>query len=471
MKSILFFGKQIAFCGVMAAAMGNASGNGAAARLIGLAMSDGRAYQLAQSLTDGVGPRPTGSPNASRAVGWAVQQMIALGLKNVHTEAVKVPHWVRGEAEAAVVAPGRQEMHLVALGPSVPTPPEGITAEVVEVASFDELKDLGEARVRGKIVLFKHAMQRSHSFEEYGKAVAFRGGGPSMAARYGAVAALVRSVGTGAYRLPHTGSFHYDEGAPKIPAAAVSIEDAELIDRLIRRGATVRVHLRMTSHDDGEVESANVVGEVPGRERPGELVLLGAHLDSWDLGTGAIDDGAGCAIVMDAARVIAAAGRAPRRTVRVVLFMNEEMGLSGARAYAERHAGELGKHVAAIEVDSGSGRATGFGALGGAKAVELVRRLAAPLETLGAAAVAEAEEAGADLMPLTGRVPMLTLEQELYSYFDWHHTAADTFDKIDAMDLAVDTAAVAVVAYGLAEASETLPPSPPSKRFGGAPRK
>lgn len=463
----------MALCGVMAAAMGATpeSSNPTAGRLIGMAMSEGRAYKLAQSLTDGVGPRPSGSPNAARAVGWAVQQMIALGLKNVHTEPVAVPRWVRGEIEAQVVAPARQELHLVALGPSVPTPPEGITAEVAEAASFDELRTLGESVVRGKIVLFAHAMQRSHSFEEYGRAVAFRGGGPVVAARLGAAAMLVRSVGTGAYRLPHTGAFHYEQGVPKIPAAAVSAEDAELIHRLIRGGARVRVHLRMTCHDAGEVESANVIGEVPGRERPGEIVLLGAHLDSWDLATGAVDDAAGVAVVMDAARLAAAVGKAPRRTVRVVLFMNEEMGLSGARAYAERHAAEIGKHVAAMEVDSGGGRATGFGALGGASAVALLRRLAAPLETLGAAAVVDAQEAGADLMPLAGRVPLLTLEQELISYFDWHHTAADTFDKIDAMDLAVDTAAVAVVAYGLADAAETLPPSPPSKRFAPSPPK
>jgi carboxypeptidase Q len=314
-------------------------------------------------------------------------------------------------------------------------------------------------------------MQRGHSFEEYGRAVAFRIAGPALAARLGAVATLVRSVGTGAYRLPHTGAFRYDDGAPRIPAAAVSAEDAELIHRLLRKGEKVRVHLRLTAHDEPEVESANVVGEVPGRERPGEIVLLGAHLDSWDLGTGALDDAAGCAIVMDAARVATAVGRAPRRTIRVVLFMNEEMGLSGARAYAERHAAELPKHVAAMEIDSGGGRATGFGALGGPAAVALLRRLAAPLQTLGAATVVDAQEAGADLMPLSGRVPELTLEQELVNYFDWHHTAADTFDKLDAMDLAVDTAAVAVVAYGLADAADTLPPSPPSKRFAASPPK
>jgi hypothetical protein len=389
--------------------------------------------------------------------------MRALGLKNVHTEPVRVPRWIRGAAEAEVVAPARQAMHVVALGPSVPTGPDGITADVVEVASYDELKALGDG-ARGKMVLFNpRAMQRGRTFEEYGRTVAFRAGGAVAAAKVGAVATLVRSAGTGAYRLPHTGAMHYDDATPKIPAAAVAAEDAELIHRLLRAGGHVRVRLVLTPKFDGEVESANVIGEVPGRERAGEIVLVGAHLDSWDLGTGAVDDAAGCAIVMDAARVIAAAGRAPRRTVRVVLFMNEEMGLSGARAYAAAHAGELGKHVAALEVDSGGGRPAGFGAVG-AGGMALLKKIAAPLATLGAATVTEAQEAGADLSPLGGKVAQLSIDQDLTSYFDWHHTAADTFDKLDAMDLALNTAAVAVAAYGLAEASETLPVVAPVRR-------
>jgi carboxypeptidase Q len=424
-------------------------------RLMGAAMSEGRAYQLAQSLTDGVGPRPSGSEGAARAVKWAVAEMRALGLKNVHTEPVRVPHWIRGAAEAEVVAPARQTLRVVALGPSVPTGADGITAEVVVVKGFDELKALGDG-ARGKIVVFDPpAMRRGKSFDEYGRAVAVRGGGAVAAAKQGAVAVLVRSAGTGAYRLPHTGAMHYDDATAKIPAAALAAEDVDLLARLSGHGH-VRVHLVLTPKFDGEVESANVIGEVPGRERANEVVLLGAHLDSWDLATGAIDDAAGCAIVMDAARVIAASGRAPKRTVRVVLFMNEEMGLSGARAYAQAHQKELGKHVAALEVDSGEGRPAGFGVVGAA-GVALVKKIAAPLATIGAATVTEASEAGADLSPMGGKVAQLSIDQDLTNYFDWHHTAADTFDKIDPMDLALNTAAVAVVAYGLADAGETLP--------------
>jgi hypothetical protein len=363
----------------------------------------------------------------------------------------------------------RQELHLTALGPSVPTGPDGIVADVVEVASFDELKALGDG-ARGKIVLFNpRQMQRSREFGEYGRAVAFRAAGAVAAAKAGAVAALVRSAGSGAFRQPHTGAMFYDDATPKIPAAALAVEDADLIHRLARDGQRPRVRLKLTPRFEGEVDSANVIGEVPGREKKDEIVLLGAHLDSWDLGTGAVDDAAGCAIVMDAARLAATVGRAPRRTIRVVLFMNEEMGLSGGKAYAEKHAAELGKHVAALEVDSGEGRPTGWGALGGPAAVEMIRKLAAPLETMGASNVVPAEEAGADLGPLTGKVPMLNVEQDLTYYFDWHHTAADTADKLDPMDMALNAAAVAVMAYGLADATGTLPMSPASKRQGRRP--
>jgi Zn-dependent M28 family amino/carboxypeptidase len=444
---------------------GAAAEQATAARLMGMAMSDGRAYALAESLSDGIGPRPSGSDGAARAVEWAVEKMRALGLKNVHTEPVRVPHWIRGGAEAEIVAPARQTIYLTALGPSVPTGPDGITADVVVVSGFDELKALGEA-ARGKIVLFNpRPMQRGRTFEEYGRAVAVRSGGAVAAAKAGGLVALVRSAGTGAYRLPHTGGFRYDEATPKIPTAAVTAEDAELISRLINSGARVRMKVVLTPKFAGDVESANVVGEVPGRERSQELVLLGAHLDSWDLATGAIDDAAGCAVVMDAARIIASVGRAPRRTVRVVLFMNEEMGLSGARAYAINHANELGKHVAAVEVDSGAGRPAGFGVVG-AGGVALLRRIAAPLATVGSATVSETQEAGADLLPMGGKVAMFSIDQDLLEYFDWHHTAADTFDKIDPMDLALNTAAIAVVAYGLADAGETLPVVAPARHMG-----
>ncbi len=435
-----------------------------AARLVGAALVEGRAFDTVRSLTDHVGPRLTGSPGAERAVEWALAEMKRAGLSNVHREPVKVPRWVRGDESAELVAPLALHLHAAALGGSVGTPPGGLTAEVIEAGSLDELRRRGEA-VRGRIVLFNQRMARS-DFPSYGTVVPLRGAGAVEAARLGAIGALIRSVGTGSHQLPHTGGTRYDAAVPRIPYAAVSGEDADLLHRLLGEGGQVKVRLRLGAHDDGEVDSANVVGELPGSAKPDEVVLLGAHLDSWDLGTGAIDDGAGCAAVIEAARLIRAAGLQPRRTVRVVLFMNEEHGLSGARAYAEAHRGESGKHVAALEADSGAGRPTGFGVAGGAPSVELVRRLVAALSPLHAAEVASADEGGADLIPLQeAGVPVIGLTQDMSTYFDWHHTAGDTLDKIVPDDLALDAAAVAVVAYGLADATERLPPSPPPPKW------
>ena len=436
-----------------------------AARLTGAALIDGRAFATAASLTDRVGPRLAGSAGAARAVDWAVEEMKRAGLSNVHREPVRVPRWVRGEESVELVSPTAQALHAVALGGSVGTAAGGLTAEVIEVTSLAEARVLG-ARARGKIVLFNKAMERSRrGFDGYGAVVPMRGSGAVEAARLGAVGALIRSVGTGAYRLPHTGGTRYDEKVAKIPFAAVAAEDADLLHRLLEAGAPVKVTMRLGAKFEGEVESANVVGEVPGSGKSDELVLLGAHLDSWDLGTGAIDDAAGCAMVIEAARLIAALGLHPKRTLRVVLFMNEERGLSGARAYAAQHRSELGRHVAAFEADSGAGRPWGFVVAGGSPSLALVQKLAAPLAALRAADVVAGPEGGADLIPLQAAgVPVLGLGQDLTTYFDWHHTAADTLDKIDPIDLALDSAAVSVIGFALADALERLPPPLPPEQ-------
>ncbi|MSP62023.1 MAG: peptidase M28 family protein [Myxococcales bacterium] len=437
-----------------------------AARITGAALIDGQSYAIVQSLTDKVGHRLAGTPSAERAVEWALKEMARAGLSNVHREKVMVPRWVRGEESVELLAPSVQSLHALTLGNSVGTPPGGITAEVIEVTSLDEAKALGE-KAKGKIVLFNKAMNRvGQGFDGYGAVVPMRGAGAIEAARNGAVAALIRSVGTGAYRLPHTGATHYDDKVTKIPFAAITAEDADLIHRWIAAGETVKVRMRLGAKNDGEVESANVVGDLPGREKPEEIVLLGAHLDSWDVGTGAIDDGAGCAIVIEAARLLRTLGLTPRRTVRVVLFMNEEHGLSGARAYAERHDKEVANHVAALEADSGAGRPLGFGVAGGPLSVALVSRLAAPLAPLRTSSVKIVEAEGADLIPLQARgVPVLGLLQDMTTYFDWHHTNADTLDKIDPIDLALNAAAMAVMAHAVAEMAERLPPSPPPPKW------
>ncbi|HEX2572434.1 MAG TPA: M20/M25/M40 family metallo-hydrolase [Polyangia bacterium] len=450
----------------------------AAGRITGAELTGSQAHTILQSLTDSVGARFAGTPGAERAVEWALAEMRRVGLKNVRRETVKVPRWVRGEAQVEVVAPSPHPLHAVALGGSVGTPAEGLTAEVVEVMSFDELKALGE-RVRGKIVLFNKPMVRSHGFEGYGTAVPQRSRGAVEAARLGAVAVLVRSIGTGAFRLPHTGALRYDDAVPKIPAAALALEDADLLHRLLA-GSTpatgaapaqtpaqvpvpVKVRLRLGAHMDGEVESANVVGEIPGQGRPEEFVLIGAHLDSWDLATGALDDGAGCAIVLETARLLTQLGLVPRRTLRVVLFMNEEFGLSGARAYAEAHKGELSRHVAAMESDSGAGKPYGITVAGGEATAQMARALMEPLHALGVTELRQADETGADLIPLKGHgIAMLGIAQDVSSYFDWHHTAADTLDKADPFELSLAAAAFAVMAHAVADLPTRLPAPPPA---------
>lgn len=435
----------------------------AAARLVGAAMTDGVAWSRLAELADTIGPRLSGSPGAAAAVEWAARRFREDGLA-VHLEPVRVPHWVRGEERAELLAPVAvpRRLAVTALGGSPPTPPGGVTAEVIEARSLEELDALGE-KVRGRIVLLQHAM--GPGMASYGENVALRGRGPAHAARRGAAAALVRSLSTANFRDPHTGQTVFRAGEPRIPAAALAAEDADLVHRLAGRGpVTVRLALGCGPGDPPEVDSANVVAELRGRERPEEVVLLGAHLDSWDLGAGAIDDGAGVAMVMEAMRAAARQPRAPRRTLRAVLFMNEENGLAGGIAYADRHRAEVERHVAALEADAGGGRPTGFSLDAGEGGQGLVARLAAPLAWLHADRVT-AGGGGADISPLRYlRVPVVEVAQDTAHYFDVHHGAADTLDKVDPADLARSAAALAVMAWGLAEASDVLPRPPvPSK--------
>jgi hypothetical protein len=435
-----------------------------AARIAGSALVGGHAFAIVQSLVDQVGHRMAGSPSADRGVEWALKEMRACGLKNVRKEPVKVARWMRGAESVELTVPVSRALHATALGGSVPTPAGGITGEILEVSSIDELKAAG-ARAQGKIVLFNKPMARTRGFEGYGSVVGMRGHGAVEAARWGAAAALIRSVGTGSYRLPHTGATHYDDKLPAIPFAAIAAEDADLIHRL-GAAAPVKVKLRLEVGPKGEVESANVVGELPGQGKAAEeIVVIGAHLDSWDLGEGALDDGAGVAIVLETARLLSLLGP-PRRTLRVVLFMNEENGLSGARAYAETHKAELPKHAAAMEADAGAGRPLGYAVAGDAAAVALVKQLIAPMTALHLNEVTATDEAGADLIPLqVAGVPVLSLNQDMTSYFDWHHTAADTLDKIDPNDLSMNVAAFAWLAHALADTPDRLPAPPPPPKW------
>lgn len=421
-------------------------------QLIQHELASSQAYETLSHLTDGIGQRLSGSPGAAAAVHWTTERFRAWGI-DVRQERVHVPHWVRGREEATLPTQHDQKIVLTALGGSVATPPAGITADVVMVTSFDELKQLG-AKVRGKIVFYDVPMDMElvrarRSFEAYGKAVVYRADGPSRAAQYGAAAVVIRSVGSDSLRTPHTGALHYDAKMPKIPAAAMTIEDAGLVHRLLARKEHVRMHLVLTPKTLPDAMSANVVAEIRGTELPNEIVLLGAHLDSWDLGTGAIDDGSGVAMVMETMRLIKQMNVRPRRTIRAVLYMNEENGLNGGRQYWAAHKHE--KHVAAIETDAGAAAPTGFTTTLKGEALAALQQHTAPLAAINANRFEVTPETGADTSFLVeAGVPGFGLVPDPLHYFDYHHTPADTLDKIDPKELAQDSAAIAALAWILA---------------------
>lgn len=429
----------------------------AASQIIGSAMVESRAYERLEYLSDSIGARLSGSPQLDQAIQWAVATMKADGFDNVRAEPVMVPHWVRGAESAEIVAPAKHKLTILGLGGTISTPAGGITAPVVEVKSYEELEALGES-VRGKIVLYNAVMRSDVSpGTAYGEAVRFRGTGAIRAAKQGAVASLIRSVTTRSLNTPHTGQMRYEEGVPKIPAAAITTENADLISRLLKRGEKVVVRLSLEAQTLPDAPSANVVAEVRGRERPDEIVLIGGHIDSWDVGTGATDDGSGCIIAWEAARLINSLNLRPRRTIRVVLFTNEENGLRGAIAYRDAHRQEFDKHVAAIEADSGAAKPLGFSFSGTDRALEMLQQMAPLLQGIGADRITKGG-AGADISVLTeAGVPGLGLRPDPTHYFDLHHTEADTLDKISPIDLNLNVATMAVMTYLLADLPEPLP--------------
>jgi carboxypeptidase Q len=435
------------------------------------AFAGSRASDWVRGLTDEVGPRLSGSPGDARAVEWALAKLKELGFANVRAEKVMVPAWRRGVETGEVVAPYRQTLVLAALGGSPPTPEGGLEAEVIEAGSIEALEARDQGAAKGKIVFFNKKMERGSEMRGYGYAVDVRTKGPSRAAKLGAVGVLIRSIGTDHNRLPHTGAVDYLADVPKIPAAALSIPDAEMLDRLIAGGKLVRVRFTLTCHDRPEVESANVIGEIKGSSRPDEIVLLAAHRDSWDLGTGAIDDGAGCGIVIEAARLIGLLSRHPARTIRVCLYANEENGIAGGKAYFKAHEAELPRHAAALESDSGTDRPLAFTWNAGPSAEPTIREIAQILEPVGAGRLEGSSGGGADISPLRAAgVPLFAVRQDSSRYFDWHHTANDTFDKIDPEGLDRNVAAVAAFAYCAASTREMFERIPPDQRAAPRPR-
>lgn len=434
-----------------------------ATKILAAARADRGAYAKLEHLTDRIGNRLAGSSALDAAVAWAAQAMTDDG-HVVRTEPVMVPHWVRGAESAELVTPIARPLRVLGLGGSVATPKGGITAPVVVVHSWAEL-DARRDAVKGAIVLYDVAMPAysETTGSGYGPTVEFRGAGAIRAAKLGAVAVLVRSVTAHSLRSPHTGAMRYDDTVPKIPAAAVTVEDAALIARLAAAGPAT-VHLALEEQQLPDAPSANVIGELRGKDLPDELVVIGAHLDSWDVGQGAHDDGAGVVTMMQALTTLRKLGLQPRRTIRVVLFTNEENGLRGGKAYATAHADELARTVLALESDSGGFAPRGFevGKPDGKdpkdtspdlspRMLPRVTDIATLLAPIAATRVV-AGHGGADISPMApAGVPQMSLDVDGRTYFDIHHTEADTLDKVDPVALANDVAAVAVMAYVVAD--------------------
>src|SRR5437868_2688063 len=436
-------------------------------RLQQAALSSDYAYRQVAHLSNNVGPRLSGSAQAAKAVEYVANELKAIGCE-VQLEKVTVPHWVRGEETAGLVQfPGMaenttQKIVLCALGESVATPSEGITADVVAVKNFDELKAMSRDKIAGKIVLFNYPFDKQMAAEgrggeAYGEAVVYRSKGPSEAARLGAIACLIRSVGSADYRLPHTGLTDYAADAARIPAGAVTAEDADLIADLVRQGP-VKMKLVLTPQTLPDVESANVIADIKGSEHPEQIVIVSGHLDSWDLGTGAIDDGAGVAVSMEAANLIQKLHLKPKRTIRVIAWMNEENGLAGSKQYAKDHEKEWMNHFAAMETDGGADHPLGINIKAKPEVKKTFAPVAAILQASGAGMLNLVEHCGADIGPMEkAGVPAFSPIQDSRFYFNYHHTAADTLDKIVPKELAENSAVVTVFAYALANSEQPLP--------------
>jgi hypothetical protein len=430
-------------------------------RLIDAALADTEGYRRLTYLCDRIGNRLAGSAGLEKAVAWSAEQMKAAGLSNVRVLPVKVPNWVRGSESLRMLAPHERPMKMLGLGGSVGTAPGGITAETVTVASFDELAKLGREKVAGKVVVY------NNPYQGYGLSVMYRSAGASRAAALGAVAVLVRAVTPLAMQTPHTGSLNYAADQPKIPAASITPEDAGLLQRLYREGVPVKVRLQMEARMEADADSANVIGELPGREKPEEIVVIGGHIDSWDVGQGAQDDGAGIMASLQAVALMKKLGIQPRRTIRVVFWTNEENGLRGGLGYRQWVGAEVKNHVAAIEMDGGAEAPRGYSAGVDAGSLEALKRIGKLLERVGAGEITPGG-GGADISPLTrDGVPGLDERTSGAHYFDWHHTEADTLDKVDPEDFRKNMASLAVMSYALAEMPGRLTAASTSGGGGG----
>ena len=418
-------------------------------RLIHSATNSPFGFKRLETLCDTFGPRFTGSANLENAIDWCMKEMKKDGFKNVHGEKVKVPRWVRGRESATLISPRHRALPMMGLGGSVGTPKEGITAEVLVVKSFEDLKTKTE-QAKGKIVLF------NLPFTEYRETVIVRRLGAIEASKAGAVASLIRSVGPFSMQSPHTGNMAYKDEVKKIPHAALSLEDAEMLARMQARGEKLKIQLKMEAHMLPDGYSRNVIADIPGAEHPEQIVIVSGHIDSWDVGQGAMDDGGGCVASWEAARLMLKLDLKPKRTIRVVLWTNEENGIRGAKEYARRHANDLKNHVLAIESDSGVFNPSGYGFLGSGKGMETIQAVGKLLDPIQAGEIKKGCR-GADVLKLiTGGVPAMHLEVDREKYFWFHHTDADTTDKLDPAEFNLCVASMAVMAFTVADLEKTL---------------
>ncbi|MCK5424945.1 MAG: M20/M25/M40 family metallo-hydrolase [Emcibacter sp.] len=454
---IIFFTSIISTCLIFSASAASLSDKDTA-QLLALkttALSSNLAYEIDESLTTEVGARMVGTAGDKRAVTWAMAKMKQLGFDKVWTEDVIHHSWIRGTAEARIIAPYPQKMVAIALGGSVGTPENGITAEVVEFEDFFALATAAPDSLKGKIAYVSYRMERKIDGAGYGPAVKTRAAGPSYAAAKGAIALIMRSVGTDDNRIGHTGGLQYNEDTPKIPAAALSNPDADLLSRQIARGNPVKVFLKLTAQrkDDVPVTTANVIGELTGSENPHEYVVMGAHLDSWDVGTGAVDDGIGVSVTLAAAHHIANLPERPKRSIRVILFAAEEVGLVGAKQYVQRHKDDMANHVIGAEWDFGTERIYEMTPGVGPSALNDIRDLANLLAPLGVSLSPKNNAKGQSDISALGKLgmPAVNFSADGLKYFDYHHTENDTLDKVNPEALKQNTAVYTIFSYFAAQ--------------------
>ena len=419
-------------------------------RIISKSLSDSTAYNRLGYMCDTFGPRLSGSKNLENAINWILKEMNSDGLENVRGEKVAVPTWIRGKESATLLSPFKKELSMLGLGGSIATPRGGLKAEVIVVNDWDELESRSN-EVPGKIVLF------NAPFTSYGETVAYRYSGASAAAKHGAVASLIRSIGPWSMNTPHTGVMAYNDDVQKIPNAALTMEDAMMLSRIHDRGNKIIVKLDMIARMVADRWSHNVLGEIKGSVYPDEVVVVGGHIDSWDVGQGAHDDGGACIASWEVLRLIKELGLKPKRTIRCVMWTNEENGGKGNKGYRDMHLDEMDKHVLAIESDGGVFSPKGFGFSGNDSAREIVEEIHELMKPIGANTISDGGRA-ADVAPLNDEgVPVMSLKVDGSKYFWYHHTDADTFDKVDFNEFNRCIAAMAIMAYVVADLDEPLP--------------